>query len=391
MLEKFLRFIFGTTRIKINGNGIEKFLTKIVALDLKVFNIDKKSDTELTFECYRYLHKDVAKIIHEFKYVDFVMQDKGLPVILVKYKNRWGLIAGALLFFVLFYTVTLFVWEINIVGCDEISEQEILQRLDEKGFSVGVYKGKIDASEIENAFLYDYDKVSWMSINIIGTSATVEIRENICKVKKLDTSEPSNIYASRDGVIASVSAYMGYSVVSVGDTVTAGDLVVSGEYTDKYGKEYKLHSYASVMAYTTHTFSVSIPYTALEQQKTGKSKNYYKINLIRLSLPLYFKENISYNTYSVNRTIKQFRLGDSLVLPFSVEKISYTETENISYTKTKEAALSDAYEQLDDLENNLVGITVLDKEYEVTESSEGIDVKVVLDCYEDIGIEMPIS
>ena len=47
----------------------------------------------------------------------------------------------------------------------------------------------------------------------------------------------------------------------------------------------------------------------------------------------------------------------------------------------------DAYEKLDDIQNNLVGITVINKNYDVTESETGVTVKVYLDCYEDIGIE----
>lgn len=390
MLNKLLHYIFGTVCVTVECRGVDKLLTTLVSKDIRIYNITKSSPTSLSFECYKKTYKKVKKVIDSEQNVTVLYKEQGLPSVFLRYKHRWGIAVGIGIYIVLFYVIGLFVWDIKVIGCESITEQEVMSRLAQNGFSVGVLKRGVDATVIENAFLYGNDKVSWISINIKGTSATVEIREKGRKVEYLDTSKPSNIYASRDGIIASVKAFMGYPVVNVGDTVTAGDIIVSGEYTDKYGKEYKLHSYAEIMAYTTHTKTVTVPYKTTEQQKTGKIKKYYKINLIRLSVPLYFNKKIIYNNYSENTSVKKFKLGDDFYLPISIEKKTYTETENITYMKSKEAALADAYEQLADFESSLVGITVDDKSYDVYEDDSGVTVKLTLDCYENIGIEKNI-
>ena len=117
-------------------------------------------------------------------------------------------------------------------------------------------KSKIDEEVIENNFLKSTEDYSWISINIKGTVAYIEVKEHIPPPKRIDASEPCSIYAARDGVIASITSYMGYEVLSPGDSVTAGDLVVSGDYTDRFGASFKLHSYAKVMAYTIPNLSI---------------------------------------------------------------------------------------------------------------------------------------
>ncbi len=391
MVKNILRFILGSYSVRLYSNSSERFITELIKNNIKIRNIKKLSNSEITFECYVFTLNEIKKLSSYDNAKYEIIAQKGLPSYINRYKKRYGLLVGALFFIIMLYLISLFVWDIRITGNDNISEQQILGELKKQGMVSGKLKERFNIKSIENGFLSDNPEISWISINLRGTVAFVEVREKKKDVKIIDTSKPSNIYASRDGVIASVTSYMGYKVVKVGDTVTAGDLIVSGDYIDKYGNEYKLHSYAKVMAYTTHSYSVTVPFKTVEQQYTGKNKKYLSLKLTRFVIPLYFNKKISYNMYSKNISVKKFRLTDSFVLPFSIQKTTYLQTEQISYSKTKDVALSEAYEKLDDIENNLVGIEVLDKSYIVSENDNGVTVKVILNCYEDIGIEKEIN
>ena len=141
------------------------------------------------------------------------------------------------------------------------------------------------------------------------------------------------------------------------------------------------------MAYTVHSFDVSVPYTIKEQKKTGKTKKYYKINATRLSIPLYFNKKILYNSYSKTSSVKRFRLFDSYYLPISIETTVYDETTPVTYSVSKQAALEEAYQKLDTKLHSLIGIEILNKHYDVTELDDGVTVKLALDCYENICFE----
>lgn len=387
MVKHLLRIILGTAHFRIDCENSESILNTLIKSNQKVLNIER-GDGQINFDCYLHKTKKITALLSK-KY-NYTISYNGLPPVIYKYRHRAGIPIGCLLFILLFYYTSLFVWDIEVKGCETLSVQSVLTQMNQIGLKTGRLKSKLDIKTIENSFLMQNKDVSWVSVNLKGTVAFVELRENTRKVEKLNTSVPCSIYASRDGVIASVKAYMGYSVVNTGDTVTAGDLIVTGDYVDKYGVEYKLHSMASVMAYTQHHKSIKIPYKSKIQIPTGKSKSYYKFKIIRFSLPLYFNKNILYNNYSVNKSVKKFKLFNNIVLPFWLEKTTYTQTEEVVLQKSKDAAVLDAYEYLDNYQNDLVGIVINNKQYTVTQADDGVTVSAVFDCYEDIGIQIKI-
>lgn len=381
----------GTLRVSVRGGGCERFLNIVYGEKFKIWNLRRDSPYSISFDIYRRNFKRLRKAVRKSHVKIHILKKRGLPHRTRNYRRRVGLAVGVLIIAVSLYLSSLFIWNIEVSGCESMSSQEVVTLLSENGFCAGKLKRKFNVREIENSFLKNNEKVSWISINIKGTTAFVEIREKSEKPEIIDAEEPCSIYAARDGVIASVSDYMGYSLVKPGDTVTAGDLIVSGDYTDKYGVQYKLHSYAKVMAYTTHTKTVTVPLNATEHIRTGKFKNKYSLKFIRFNIPLYFSNKIIYNNYDTTKSEKFLRLTDSFALPISLCKTTYTEVDISEYTKSREAALMDAYEQLYDFEYNLVGIIVLGRDFEEQINDDSVTVKAVLNCYEDIGISRKID
>lgn len=68
-----------------------------------------------------------------------------------------------------------------------------------------------------------------------GNRLVVEVMERTPEPEMQNTRKPSNIIASQDGQIVSVSIYRGQLMKIVGDPVQKGDLLVSGLYTDETG------------------------------------------------------------------------------------------------------------------------------------------------------------
>ncbi len=385
MLGPIVRFLTGSILIEATGNS-ELFLNEIYKRNLKLYMLKKSGHLSISFTVGRKDYGKIKQLANSTHTRLEIVKKQGMPQILKRFSKRYGIAVGSGLCIVFFYLFSLFIWNIEVSGCEKTTKQEVVMLLEQSGISFGKFKSFLDIKNIENEFLKGNDKISWVSINLKGTTAYVEIREKNEKVKLLDAKTPCSIYASRDGVIASVHTYMGYSVVSVGDTVTAGDLIVTGNYTDKYGVEYKLHSYAKIMAYTVHSHSVNIPFNSKQHVKTGRFKNKYSIKLLRFNIPLYFIKNIRYNNYDITMAQTELKLGKHFVLPVSIVKTTYTEVEDVIVKKSEEVALMEAYEQLYDFEYNLVGIVVNDRHYEKTKDENGLTVKVLLDCYEQIGV-----
>ena len=391
MLKSIQKYLIGTLKVSVCKSGSERFLNLVNREKFKIWDVRSDGSDCITFEIYRHNFKHLRDIVKKSHVKIHIISKHGLFHSLRNYRRRFGIAAGILIIAAGIYASSFFIWDVRVSGCENVSAQEILTLLSDNGFSVGKAKHRLNIKEIENSFLKNNDKISWISINIKGTTAYVEVREKDDTPELIDSKQPCSIYAARDGVIASVTAYMGYSLVKPGDTVTAGDLVVTGNYTDKYGQEYKLHSYAKVMAYTTHSSTVTVPFETTEHVRTGRVKNKYSFKFLSFNIPLYFSNKIIYNNYDVTKSQKLLKLTDNLALPIGINKTTYTEVDVCKLIKSEQTALEDAYEQLRDFEYDLVGIMVLGRDYEETVNEDSVTVKVILNCYEDIGISKIIE
>ena len=244
---------------------------------------------------------------------------------------------------------------------------------------------KINASEIENKFLLNNDDVFWVSVNMRFTTAYIELKEKTGKRMEIyDFTGACDIFAERDGRIISMITTSGTPLVKVGDSVCAGDKLVSREYVDRYGKSIIVHSIATIKARTQRDIVASVPLTAIIHTPTGKSRSFLSLNIFNLKIPLYFKEKISYNNYDFTQSRKVLKIG-SFAFPISLERSTYTEVEisdiDLEYEGVKLEALSELLRQE---KEQLFETEIINK----TIKEETVDGNLTLtahyDCIEDI-------
>ncbi len=182
--------------------------------------------------------------------------------------RRSGLFVGAVLFLALTAFFSSVLWKIEITGCQKLKEEEVLAELAECGVREGAFLRGFDADRVRNEMMQKNDGIAWMSVNVIGTYAYVEIRET---ERKTGPSEGgySHIVASCDGQILSFETQHGNVLLWPGDTVREGELIVAGMIEQMNG-DYKLvHAEGKVIARTEHTVTGSCPYL-LREEKEGK-------------------------------------------------------------------------------------------------------------------------
>ena len=135
--------------------------------------------------------------------------------------------------FVLFlwYFSSLTVWDVRISGNVYYDATLIERELSSLGLKRGALWSKIDKTKLELDLLDTSEYVSWVNVNRVGTVAYVRVIDKITS-----TAEPKNGYrnlvADSDGVIEQITVKSGVAAVRVGDTVKAGDLLISGILAD---------------------------------------------------------------------------------------------------------------------------------------------------------------
>ena len=205
-----------------------------------------------------------------------VMAYGGLPAKWRKYKGRQFLMAGLLFFIVGLYVLSSFVWMVDIEGNERLSKEELLSACAEWGLRPGAWKANVDTETITKQLLSSFADISWVSVSVQGTDATIQLAETIEKTEIIDKETPQDIVAEKDGVILQITAQRGTPLVQVGDVVKAGDVLISSEIQvgvegEEIHSEY-VAAQGSVTARTWQNMTEELPLQYTENVWQGEPK-----------------------------------------------------------------------------------------------------------------------
>lgn len=126
---------------------------------------------------------------------------RGLPVFVRRSRGRVFFFAGLLLAASLLFLSSLFIWEIDIQGCDAVSEAKILNALEECGVELGAFWPMFDQDLIRSEALLQLPELHWITVNSFGSRATVLVKERVPAPELLDETAPTALVAARDGIV----------------------------------------------------------------------------------------------------------------------------------------------------------------------------------------------
>ena len=285
---KLLRFLRGTVLFKLTGGFSERFINLcgrggIPLWDFTAHPLGFSAHT--TAKGYKRMRPYAKKTGVKIR----IQRKEGVPFLLHRYRKRTGLLAGLLAAVVLLGYMSGFVWKIEVTGNEAISTQEILAALDELGFREGTRKHGVDARELEQRMILKLGGLSWIGVNIQGSTARVEVRERTLPPDLIDQDDvPTNVVAAEDGQIIYLEVYDGQAVVALGDTVMQGDLIVSGITEDKHGNSALKHARAKVVAQVVGEKEIRIPLEETLRVPTGEEKQQKFLSLGSFQLPISF-------------------------------------------------------------------------------------------------------
>lgn len=252
MLIEFFRWLIGYVDFVVISKFPERFVNIINKNNISIFNVHRKGDkfyASMYIKDYRNVRTFCKKSRARLK----VQNRVGLPFFLKAHKNRVGVVLGFLIFILIVYFMSCFVWTIEVSGLKTISNNEIMTALEKNGLAVGTYKKSVDFETIARNTMLDVEDIGWMSINVVGSHASVELKEKVNPPEVKEDITPANIKAKCDGVILSIDALNGTSCLDVGSAVAKDQLIVSGVVEDSRGAVFLVRADARVMAQTSHT------------------------------------------------------------------------------------------------------------------------------------------
>ncbi len=317
-----------------------------------------------------------------------LLEKGGLPPYLWRYRKRAGLILGAIFAVILILLSTRFVWSVRVHGNERMTKAEILSELKSCGFGVGSYIPRVQTEELETRVLIASDRISWIAIHLDGTVAVVQVIENVSPPVSEDRSRPANLVAARDGQIEEVLLYRGNCLVSVGQAVREGELLVSGLYDSAtLGYRYT-RAAGKIMARTEHRFEIEIPLCYEEKHYEERECREIVLNFFDFSMKIFKNTRNDGRECDIIKEEKIWTLFGRHALP-----VSFTVTDAIPYRtesaqREPEEALTLAYGEL---ETRLSDFSESGQLLRQDVTSEWTDTSLILHCtvycIEDIAVQ----
>ena len=392
LLKILINYILGYVNISVEGYFIERFMNICISKKILLWNIKREKSTFLHANVGIKNFKRLKEIARKTKCKISIKEKKGLPFILHKHKKRKILLILLILFFILLFALSNFIWNIEIIGTENISKTEIMETLKEEGLSIGMLKSKVDTQKIINSLRLDRDDIAWVGIGITGTNATVKIIEADLKPEIIDENDYCNIVSDKEGIIVNVTAKNGTPVVKKDDVVKKGSTLIAGYIEGKYTGTRYVHSEGEILAKVWYSKKDTISTKQQEYTNTGKSESKYSIRIKNFVINLY-KTLPNFQNYDTIVEEKKLKIFSNFYLPIEIIKNTYneTETKEIEYTveQAKEILIKkieeELKEQIQDEEK------IKNKQVNVYPKEEGsIEIEVIYEVLETIGIDEKI-
>lgn len=319
----------------------------------------------------------------------------GFPAFLCLLKRRLGLLLGTVAALLLTILSGLYVWDVEIVGNEGMTDGEIREILRECDFGVGSYLPGLSVSALENRVLLATDRLSWISINRDGTVARVQVIERGSEDTPLlppASASPANLVATCDGQIEELRIFRGKTVVGIGQAVKKGELLVSGIY-DSQTEGYRFTRAAGeVLARTERSFVAEIPF--LQSVKLPKETKITEIrlNFFNFSLKIFKSTgNVTESCDIIEDTYSICNFG-SRPIPIHITVTRARQYAHEERILDENEALEAAYDQLSEqLETLSDKVMLLKKETVLEWTERGVRLHCTVRCIENIAEQIDVE
>ena len=390
-LKILSNYISGFVDIVVEGYYIERFINICTTKKILLWNLKRDRSTILYA---RVGIKDFKKLRQVCKKTGCKMKicrKKGLPFFMHKYKKRKVFVFLLIFIILLIVSLSNFIWNIEVTGNTTISSEEILKVVNEEGLSTGKWKKNINTKKIINKLRLDRDDLAWVGIEIKGTNAIIKIVEADLKPEIIDEEDYCNMVAKKSGMILKVKAINGTPLVKEGDIVKEGDVLVGGWMEGKYTGTRYVHSQGEVQAKVWYTNIQKVYKKEAKKDETGNIENKYSVNINNFKINLY-KKLSNFENYDTIEGNKKLKLFSDFYLPFEIITYTNKEYKNVeilhSIEEAKEIGIQKAEEEL--LKQIEDSTKILNKNINVKEESEYVEVKVTYEVEENIEIKEKI-
>ncbi len=281
MLE-LLKYIRGYLRIRVSGFSPERFMNLCSNKGILLWNIVREGDVyymNVNLKGFWSLKPIVKKSGTRVA----ILEKYGLPFFIPKLFKRKVFVGGLLLAVAFWIWSSFYIWDIELAGNYQITEDVFQSFLENSQVTVGMRKDALDIGQLEKEIRRQFAQITWTSVKLSGTRLHIDIKENDAPItiETKKETDGTDLISDYEGTIVSMIVRSGVPKVTIGDTVEAGAVLVEGK-VPIYNDDSTLRGYfyvdadADIVLEHTRSFAESLPFDYIKKEYTGREKtNYY--------------------------------------------------------------------------------------------------------------------
>lgn len=342
LIKKLIRYCRGTLQFTAAGPYPERFLNLCSRGGVGLWNTRRTAEgiTACCAQCHRsrleyYAQKSGCRLE--------TVRCTGMKSTARRYRRRTGLWVGAALLAAGLLVMGRFVWRVEIRGTEQLDPAVITAALAEYGVHPGVLAGKIDARTVERRMQIRFAEIAWITVNVEGSRVTAILEEAVPPPAVVEDGIPTNLIAGETGFITRLEVQNGNAVVKPGDSVLAGDLLVSGIMDNKMGESRLAHARGRVYAQVRERLEIFVPYEQRDYLLTGIARRRY-LTVFGVEIPLQGRDAPE-GSYRLEQVVTQPG-GFFSLLPVTLREECYLQLREVTKTVSPQEAMRQAEKEL---------------------------------------------
>lgn len=255
----------GIAHIKIVGDRRYQLLNELLRSNISIIEMTDAGDS-ITGDIELGKLKKLTKLCDKYNLQLEILSENGLVVKGKRYYKHYGLLAGVIFSLAVMFYLSNIVLHIRIIGADYKTRQEVNAVLEDFDIDVGTHFSQIDLHSLETALTDKTDDIAWAGIRVNGSELVINISQATPKPDITENRYPANIVAKRDAVITDFQIFCGNIDFMLGDGVAKGQILIAGEYIDRFGQLRYRYSQASITGRFTDTQTFFEPYETISKE-----------------------------------------------------------------------------------------------------------------------------
>ena len=385
------RNLTGWARVCIRGAEPERFLTALAERGIPFWDAEPPEAFSMTVCLPLRASRLVEPLAEALGCEGEVLKHGGIPALFSRWRHRRVLMLCAAGLMALIFIGGAFIWNIEIEGCETISENEVRQALAECGVDIGECWLGLNQDRVRNSMILKIPEIRWMTVTIRGSHARVILRERRTGPEPVREDEFGHIVARKAGLVTAVEAYRGTAVTGENQAVLPGETLIAGYATGRYGVLGAVRAIGEVWARTWYESTAVAPVELTQTVPDGARE--VKWSLILGKMRINFYKGSSICPVDCDKIIYVYPLARAglFTLPVSVEK-----TVSLSYTTEPQRA-EELRGELEArlMESLLADIgaegEILSSSFTASESGGLLYVTLRAECCEQIGVSRALT